>query len=651
MRICLIGKYFPIQGGVSTRNYHMAHELAKRGHQVHVVTNAREVELPWRLLMRPEDWERCEADYGQGSVRVSWTEAMDRSQSFIPRNNPSVTKLVSLALAAHKEAPFDIVHSYYLEPYGVAGHLVSQALDLPHVVKTAGSDAGKLWNHPQFEPFYDHVLSSADLFVAGGLVTQRAIDHGVDPERVTANRGFQLATDVFCPDGKTLDLSEILALAEASDDAAFADLCWGSFRGDRPYIGVYGKLGKGKGSFALLDALARARSEGADIGLVAMAHGHPPIEAQFRQTVEAMELKDHVLQIPFLPHWRVPDFIRSCLAVCCLEQDFTITIHNPIVTEEVMSCGACLVASTELLNKHSHPRQLVSGVNCLAIRNVNDVEELSGTLASVTREPEKTLAMGARARRYVERFDTGMAFAARTEAIFDRTLRTRPEAPFAVVDPPKTPGNISLTQMALSMLEPGHREACLASAKSEPESPQWVDEIRRWTRDGGLKGAAAADTIETAIEVDCAIRTVSTAVSATNEGNSGGQEWLFRAGGKGVLSEGDLLDLHPLRHPAVRLLNFDVSIAPFISARAATDLPDKTVAGKSYLAVMPLAEDRHTVVQLDHEMAEILQQSDGNLSARKIACDLGLSEVADLDRVAARLMALLIEGVLVFRPA
>ena len=64
MRICVIGKYPPIQGGVSARNYHMAHELAKRGHQVHVVTNAREVELPWRLLMRQEDWDRCEADYG-----------------------------------------------------------------------------------------------------------------------------------------------------------------------------------------------------------------------------------------------------------------------------------------------------------------------------------------------------------------------------------------------------------------------------------------------------------------------------------------------------------------------------------------------------------------------------------------------------------
>ena len=42
MRICLIGKYPPIQGGVSMRTYWSAHGLAARGHEVHVVTNAKE---------------------------------------------------------------------------------------------------------------------------------------------------------------------------------------------------------------------------------------------------------------------------------------------------------------------------------------------------------------------------------------------------------------------------------------------------------------------------------------------------------------------------------------------------------------------------------------------------------------------------------
>jgi hypothetical protein len=44
-----------IQGGVSTRTYWAAHVLAVRGHEVHVVTNAKEVRQPFRMHTREED--------------------------------------------------------------------------------------------------------------------------------------------------------------------------------------------------------------------------------------------------------------------------------------------------------------------------------------------------------------------------------------------------------------------------------------------------------------------------------------------------------------------------------------------------------------------------------------------------------------------
>ena len=63
VRICIIGKFPPIQGGVSARTYWGAHDLAARGHEVHVVTNAKEVRPPFRMHMRRQDWKRCEATY------------------------------------------------------------------------------------------------------------------------------------------------------------------------------------------------------------------------------------------------------------------------------------------------------------------------------------------------------------------------------------------------------------------------------------------------------------------------------------------------------------------------------------------------------------------------------------------------------------
>ena len=136
--------------------------------------------------------------------------------------------------------------------------------------------------------------------------------------------------------------------------------------------------------------------------MVALAHGRPDVERRFRERVSELGLTDRVLQIPFLPHWRVPEFLRGCLAVCCLEQDFPIGFHSPIIPLEVLLCGSCLVASTEVIRKLPQWERLPHGYGCVAIKDVNDVEELSGKLAAIVREPRLTAAVGARGRRFAQ---------------------------------------------------------------------------------------------------------------------------------------------------------------------------------------------------------------------------------------------------------
>ena len=368
MRICVIGKFPPIQGGVSMRTYWTAHALARRGHEVHVVTNAKEAIPPFRMHMRDEDWQRCGASYGAGSVTVHWTDPVDRSQSYLPMASPFVTKLADLAANAHAAHPFDIIYSHYLEPYGVAGHLVSQMTGVPQVVRMAGSDAGRLWHHPQFEALYDHVLRSAAVVVAGGSVAQRAVARGVEPDRIAFGGGYRLPDDLFVPEGPRIDLGRLRS--EVERDTALCGELWGAFPADRPYFGIYGKLGDNKGSFALLEALRKLKLAGLDVGLVALAHGKPEIEARFRERATELDLVDRVLQIPFVPHWRVPEFLRSCLAVCCLEQDFPISIHSPIVPLEVLLCGRCLLGSTEVIRKLPGHERLPDRYGCIAVKDV-----------------------------------------------------------------------------------------------------------------------------------------------------------------------------------------------------------------------------------------------------------------------------------------
>jgi glycosyltransferase involved in cell wall biosynthesis len=225
MRICIVGKFPPIQGGVSMRTYWAAHRLAARGHDVHVVTNAKEAHSPFRMHMREEDWLRCEAQYGVGNVSVSWTDPIDRSQAYLPMASPFVSKLSALALKAHDERPFDVILSHYVEPYGIAGHLTAQAVGVPHVIRLAGSDAGRLWHHPQLEPLYDHVLRQAAGVIATGVVAERARRRGVAPQRTLAAGGFAVPEELFTPIGPQLNLSELLE--EVEHDPNVRGQLWG----------------------------------------------------------------------------------------------------------------------------------------------------------------------------------------------------------------------------------------------------------------------------------------------------------------------------------------------------------------------------------------------------------------------------------------
>ena len=212
MRIALIGKYPPIEGGVSMHHYWYAHALAALGHQIHVVTNAREVEAPFRMFMRPEDWQRCEKTYsGGGYVRVHWTDPYDASQRHVPWHNPYATKLASLAIQVVQEHSLELIFSYYLEPYGVAGHLAAEMTGQPHVIKHAGSDAGRLLLHPQMGTLYDGIFAKAARIVTGGVVANQLLRSGIDKTRLFLEDDFRVPESIFCSDGEVLDLAKLLA--------------------------------------------------------------------------------------------------------------------------------------------------------------------------------------------------------------------------------------------------------------------------------------------------------------------------------------------------------------------------------------------------------------------------------------------------------
>ena len=117
-----------------------------------------------------------------------------------------------------------------MEPYGIAGHLAAQMTGAPHVVRMAGSDAGRLWHHPQFEALYDHVLRSAERWWPRARSRSARVQRGVDPRRIVPGGGYALPDDLFTPDGPALDLNG-LARANSPAIPTCATACGADFSG------------------------------------------------------------------------------------------------------------------------------------------------------------------------------------------------------------------------------------------------------------------------------------------------------------------------------------------------------------------------------------------------------------------------------------
>lgn len=397
MRICAIVKYPPIQGGVSAQSFWMARSLAQRGHSIVVVTNAAEVEDSHRIWMAAGDsaWRTSEFPTG-GSVTVVETGRLFAHRlSFIPSANPYVTKLAALATEEVRRSDAEVVFSYYFEPYAVAGFLASTWTGVPHVVQHAGSDRVRLMSHPELASSYREVLRASKRIIAAGTELEGL---GISDRRICpAVKGF-LPDDLFNPSAAPLDVDALVTSAAEDGHPSIDNRS--PLDPDLPTVGVYGKVGEVKGSFDLIAALGRLRAKGAAFNFLAMVGGNE--RPRFVQEVHRAGLSSCTWTLPFLPHWRVPSFIRRCTLVCYLERQFPIVVHKPGIPREILLCGSSAVLSEEVARKQPFWADMRDGENVVLVKDPRDIDSLAAAIEGVLRNPERAIEMGLRGRSLVQ---------------------------------------------------------------------------------------------------------------------------------------------------------------------------------------------------------------------------------------------------------
>lgn len=626
----MIGKFPPIEGGVSMHQYWGAHSLAELGHQVHVITNAKDVEAPFRMLMREQDWLLCDGDYpGGGSVRVHWSDVPDYRQRHIPWHNPLATKLASIAAEVIKEHDLQVVLSYYLEPYGVAGHLAAEMTGRPHVVKHAGSDVGHLRLHPQFRPLYDHVFRSAQRVITGGTVAQELKDIGVAEEKIFLRDDFRLPESIFCPEGNTLDLKQLFC--EMAADPTFSSMCRETDLPAGPYLGIYGKLGEAKGTFDLLHAIALLRDRGQPISLLVMGRSFPQSEAKFHDLLAELRLNDLVVQLPFLPNWRVPDFIRLCRAVCFLERDFPIKIHAPAIPREVLACGKCLISSAEILQRQVFSERLIHGFNCLAVRDVHDIEELASVIQGAMMNPERTAQIGSRGRQYSLETERLRSFPQNYELLFSEVIEGNSGGGQRSAQPDNSADDWVWTRQAVEALPQATREDVLEFAAQYGSGRSWALGVYARILQLVEQKKLGSGVLVEAVRLELALSGVQDGDGAGPSSDSG----LFRLASDNVDLDRDLSSLYPQALPGLKIEEYKYDIEELLGARNSGELPLWVCKKTSYAAIVPASEGgRSRVIFLSPALIDLLSLSDGTLTVAELVKEMlgavpGVTEVGD----------------------
>jgi hypothetical protein len=415
---------------------------------------------------------------------------------------------------------------------------------------------------------------------------------------------------------------------------------WGELPPGLPYFGICGKLGKNKGSFALLAALDRLKRTGVEVGLVALAHGHRTVEQDFRAQAQALGLADRVLQIPFLPHWRVPEFLRGCIAVCCLEQNFPIGFHSPIIPREVLLCGACLVGSTEVIRKLPSHESLPHGYGCVAIEDVNDIAKLSGQLAAIVKDPRPTGAVGARARDFARELQRDMSFPQTLDRIL-AAAATRNGVP-----PSLSWRRNSAPTSSLNDRFPLTRLVAASFGQTNEDRDKGADARKRtsdlgtdlasdlasdlaWARDvlaaaeqRTIDGMTTRQLLAPPVRIEIAIAEAESEADSARSPQP--RDPLFRLDIQHwAMEDEDLGALVPVRDAQLRLVEFDYDVSRYFGACSIEAFPTALAPGPSYIIAFGCPNGiRREPLFVDARTACILMLSDGSRTAAEIVREL-----------------------------
>jgi len=383
MKICLISKYPPIEGGVSARVYWFAKALGERGHEVHIITNALEVEEEYR-----ERFEATEQRYAPENVHVHSTNP-DNNPWHIPFSKAYTERIANLAIEVIEKYNIQLIDSYYILPYGIAAFITKNITSRPQILRHAGSDIGKLLASSSYTTLFKSIFQKADKIMTIPPLKEMFLSLGISESKIVFDEKVSVDTKAVNP--------EVTPFPLADNIERLLPEC--------PIITYIGKINyywETKGLYELLEAVKGIKD---DFLLLFIANGRGLKE--FQNLLEEKNLSTKSIFLDFVPPWEIPSIIKLSTCVVVPEREFPIQYHAiPVIPREVMAVGKCLILSKELYDKQCYGN-LSNGESAFIIDPKN-IKQFRSVIEQIIKHPDTTLRIGQNAYKIslqMENFD------------------------------------------------------------------------------------------------------------------------------------------------------------------------------------------------------------------------------------------------------
>lgn len=302
MKILLIGKYPPMQGGISSKTYWLYKSLEKKGFEFKIVT------------FQDDKYSIQGFDSDSNVVIVN----EKKPPWHLPPTSLLADRLINSSFKTVESFDPDIIETNYLWPFSNAALMISKMIKKPFLIRHAGSDIQKFHGDNEFREIMGLYFKNASVVITNVTSRQLIEEMCYGSEKI-------LCVPRYIPDP---------GVFRQNDTPKAYDIL---------FAGKINYYWKRKGMMLLLEVIRKRK-------LKALFHIGGKYVNQVLDLISSKGLDEDISVSSFVVPEEMPSIYNASRYVWCWEEEGTIDDFSNIIWEAIF-CGVPCIINAEVLRK------------------------------------------------------------------------------------------------------------------------------------------------------------------------------------------------------------------------------------------------------------------------------------------------------------